>query len=170
MSTPYPSPQAASPDTGTYVDLLHVLSTAMAPLQALHQQAIEALVPIVQDMVRSGSRDAQRIEHTLDQLLNHACVPEGLALFKALCRHYWPLNPQATASYVHAYREMWDGDDIPLTDTLRAKDGEFATIKSQVGLNSLGLPASERLQKLNEIAISQMRSLLTDHYIKRLAS
>jgi KilA-N domain len=33
-----------------------------------------------------------------------------------------------------------------------------------------GLPAPERLLKLNEIAISQMRSLLTDHHIKRLAS
>lgn len=32
-----------------------------------------------------------------------------------------------------------------------------------------GLPAPERLQKLNEIAISQMRSLLADHHIKRLA-
>jgi len=33
-----------------------------------------------------------------------------------------------------------------------------------------GLPAPERLHKLNDIAISQMRSLLTDHHIKRLAS
>ena len=32
-----------------------------------------------------------------------------------------------------------------------------------------GLPAPERLHKLNEIAISQMRSLLSDHHIKRLA-
>ncbi|HAU56247.1 MAG TPA: DNA-binding protein [Comamonadaceae bacterium] len=33
-----------------------------------------------------------------------------------------------------------------------------------------GLPAPERLQKLNDIAISQMRSLLADHHMKRLAS
>lgn len=33
-----------------------------------------------------------------------------------------------------------------------------------------GLAAPERLQKLNDIAISQMRSLLADHNIKRLAS
>jgi hypothetical protein len=31
-----------------------------------------------------------------------------------------------------------------------------------------GLPQSERLLKLNEIAITQMRSLLTDTNIKRL--
>lgn len=33
-----------------------------------------------------------------------------------------------------------------------------------------GLPAPERLHRLNEIAISQMRSLLADHHIKRLAT
>lgn len=33
---------------------------------------------------------------------------QGKALFKALCRHYWTLDPQATAGYVNAYREMWD--------------------------------------------------------------
>ena len=32
-----------------------------------------------------------------------------------------------------------------------------------------GLPAPERLRKLNDIAITQMRSLLADHHIKRLA-
>jgi hypothetical protein len=33
-----------------------------------------------------------------------------------------------------------------------------------------GLPAPERLQKLNDIAISQMCSLLADHNVKRLAA
>ena len=36
------------------------------------------------------------------------------------------------------------------------KCGEFATFKSHT--------------KLNEVAITQMRSLLTDHHMKRLAS
>ena len=65
---------------------------------------------------------------------------------------------------------------------LSSKYGEFATIKRQTVLTSFtnleslnavfirqGLPAPERLQKLNEIAISQMRSLLADHHMKRLA-
>jgi hypothetical protein len=108
---PQDSTHPASLDTNTYADLLKALSTAMASLQTLHQQAIEALEPTVQDMVRSGCRDAQRIEHTLDQLLNHACTPEGLTLFKTLCRHFWTIDPQATASYIQAYREMWDDDE-----------------------------------------------------------
>jgi len=110
----------ARPRAATYQDLLADLKTTMAELQSLQEQTIKALTPTVQDMVRSGSRDVQRIEHTLDQLLDHACLPKGLALFKTLCRHYWTLDPQATASYVHAYREMWDGDEQGDTDEVQA--------------------------------------------------
>ena len=47
--------------------------------------------------------------------------------------------------------------------------GEFATIRSQAGLNSYKISVKEWVLKLNEIAITQMRSLLADHHIKRLA-
>ena len=42
--------------------------------------------------------------------------------------------------------------------------GEFATIKSMAGLNSykLSLSQGERVQRLNQIAIRQMRSLTSD--------
>ena len=106
-----PTTDSTALDADRYQELLATLSATIAPLQALHEQAVETLAPTVQDILRSGSRDAQWIERTLDQLLDHACFPEGLALFKALCRHYWTLDPQATASFVNAYREMWDGDE-----------------------------------------------------------
>lgn len=94
----------------SYPELLAQLQTLTADLQALREQGIAALTPVVQELVRSGSHDVQRIEHTLDQLLDLACQPEGLALFKTLCRHYETLDPQATADYVHIYREMWDNE------------------------------------------------------------
>ena len=96
------------PDAANCQELLAALTKPLAALQTLREHAIEALTPIVQELVHRGSRDVQRIEQTLDQLLDHACLPDGLALFKALCRHYWTLDPQAAASYVNAYREMWD--------------------------------------------------------------
>lgn len=68
-------------------------------------------MPTVREILHSGSHDARLIEHTLDHLLDHACIPQGLALFKALCRHYWEINPRATADYINAYRDMWDSDD-----------------------------------------------------------
>lgn len=60
--------------------------------------------------------------------------------------------------------------------------GEFATIKSSAGLNSykisvkewvskanaIGLKQSERLSKLNQIAISQMKILVTDHRLEQM--
>ena len=111
MKTQHRPEQDALPDSDAYRDLLGELKTALAPLQALRLQAVEASAPTVREILRSGSRDARLIEHTLDHLLDHACIPQGLALFKALCRHYWEINPQATVSYANAYREMWDSDD-----------------------------------------------------------
>jgi hypothetical protein len=70
--------------------------------------------------LRSGSRDAQWTECTLDQLLNHACMREGLILFKTLCRQYWTIDPQAAARYIHFYRKMWDGDDQNATEEVQA--------------------------------------------------
>ena len=29
-------------------------------------------------------------------------------LYKELCRYYFEIDPEATASYVHVYRDMWD--------------------------------------------------------------
>ncbi len=31
-----------------------------------------------------------------------------LRLYKKLCRYYFKIDPEATASYVYAYRDMWD--------------------------------------------------------------
>lgn len=105
-----PRKHTSTPGKATYPELLAQLQTLTADLQALREQGIAALAPVVQELVRCRSRDVQRIEHTLDQLLDVACLPEGLALFKTLCRHYWTLDPQATADYVNAYREMWDDE------------------------------------------------------------
>jgi hypothetical protein len=41
----------------------------------------------------------------------HRPQQDALPDSKALCRHYCEFNPQATASYINACREMWDSDD-----------------------------------------------------------
>ena len=61
---PQDQPHAASLDTNTYADLLDALSTVISSFQMLHQKAIEALEPTVQDLVRSGSRDMHQITMT----------------------------------------------------------------------------------------------------------
>lgn len=79
-------------------------------LRYLQQQMVETNAPLVQQLIRDRVQDEQEIERTLDRLLDCAGTPEGLVLFKSLCRHYYGINPAATASYVDSYREMWDGD------------------------------------------------------------
>ena len=111
MKTLRPPQTASSSDSDAYRSLLDDLTAVIAPLQTLHQQAVEAQASTVLKILRSGSLDSRLLEHTLDHLLDHACIPDGLALFKSLCSNYWKINPQATASYIHAYREMWDSDD-----------------------------------------------------------
>ncbi|MGE0437839.1 MAG: hypothetical protein AB7P94_12945 [Steroidobacteraceae bacterium] len=78
----------------------------------LQRRAVQMNAAAVERIVRTRSRDAQEIEHALDRLLDCACVPEGLELFKTLCRYYYTLDPNAAAGYVNCYREMWEQDDV----------------------------------------------------------
>jgi len=130
---PSPAPMSkrktASPASNTYRGLLDDLSAIIAPLHALHRQGVEAHAPSVREILRCRSRDAHLIERTLDHLLDHACIPQGLALFKSLCRHYWEINPQATASYINVYREMWDSDERETHETEHLANDQEAKLR-----------------------------------------
>lgn len=79
-------------------------------LAALASQARHAMQADVDDIIQRDDRDLDRIEHLLDWTLGFCYDPAVLAQFNRLCRHYWVLDPVATARHVHAYRDMWDGD------------------------------------------------------------
>jgi hypothetical protein len=85
--------------------------TLVALLIESHRQSIQTFSPIVQDIIQSRCRDIQKIEHTLDLVFDCAGHPEGLLLYKALCRYYYGIDPQAAASYVYAYRDWYEPDD-----------------------------------------------------------
>lgn len=93
-----------------YDRFLEQMRDCAAGLVELRRQAAQACAPAVHDLIRTRSQDASAIEHTLDRLLDSACHPEGLTLFKSLCRYYFTLDPAATADYIRIYREMWDDD------------------------------------------------------------
>ncbi|GAB6057668.1 hypothetical protein [Desulfonatronum parangueonense] len=102
------TPQAIASESGHDFDDILELAHAV---NELHCQAAANCAPMVRDMIRSRTQDRQQIEHMLDRLLDCAYIPEGLALFRSLCRYYYAMDPAATASYVHAYREMWDSEE-----------------------------------------------------------
>jgi hypothetical protein len=51
-------------------------------------------------------------------MLDFCFDDEMLVLYKNLCRYYFNIDPAATASYVHFYREMWENEnEIEATDS-----------------------------------------------------
>ena len=80
-------------------------------LQHLQQQAAQDYKAVVDEILLTQSRDVQRMEHTLDRLLDYCGHESVLQLYKKLCPHYWNIDPAATADYVNAYREYWDSDE-----------------------------------------------------------
>ena len=103
-------PQTCCIDSPVATSEFEGISALAARLHDLHQQKAAALAPLVLNILETHSCDACEIERTLDHLLDCACIPKGLALFKSLCRYYFTLNPSATAHYVNTYREMWDNE------------------------------------------------------------
>jgi hypothetical protein len=79
-------------------------------IQALNQQAIREYTPIVERILRFRSHDTRHIEHTLDGLLDFCGHEPILILYKKLCRHYYFIDPAATAEYVRLYHEMWNSE------------------------------------------------------------
>ena len=77
-------------------------------MQDLQRQAAQQYKPVVDEILRSGCRDVKQIEHALDGLLDFCGYEPLLQLYKRLCRHYWDIDPAATADYIKAYREHWD--------------------------------------------------------------
>ena len=66
--------------------------------------------PLVENIIKAQICDEKQIEHTLDGLLDFACHPEGLKLFKKLCRYSYFINPMSSTEYVMIHREVWGSD------------------------------------------------------------
>jgi len=92
-------------------DAMQAISILAGSMRELQQRAAQLYLPVVDDILRTRSRDAQHIEHTLDRLLDFCGHEPVLRMYKKLCRHYWDIDPAAAAYYVNAYREYWDSDE-----------------------------------------------------------
>ncbi|MBT3295426.1 MAG: hypothetical protein HN919_08305 [Verrucomicrobia bacterium] len=96
---------------------VEAIGAVAAQLTHLHAEAARLYGSEVDCIVTSGSRDVRHIERALDGLLGFASDETCLELFRRLCRHYWDIDPTATAEYIHAYRELWDSDNCAEQDT-----------------------------------------------------
>lgn len=92
-------------------DGMQAIRQLAGSVRKLQRQAAQQYQPVVDDILRTRTRDAEHIEHTLDRLLDFCGDEAVLQMYKGLCRHYLDIDPAATAYYVNAYREYWDSDE-----------------------------------------------------------
>lgn len=117
------------------------IKTLVAGLHDLHRQMVLAYSPIVQRIIANGSLDVHEIEHTLDRLLTCAGHPEGLLLFKSLCRYYYGIDPAAAAQHVHFYREWFEdhaSDESAIASTSHATKAAKMDQAANENLRGLG--------------------------------
>lgn len=93
-----------------YQQVIASITDLARQVQGLNQRAVEQYQPVLAEILRTGCHDTRHIEHTLDGLLDFCGYDPALQLYKKLCRHYWQIDPVATASYINAYRELWDSE------------------------------------------------------------
>ena len=96
----------------------------------LARQAVQQYGSDVEAILRDQSLDHRRIEHTLDGMLDFCFDPSMLILYKKLCRYYFKIDPEATASYVYFYREMWDEKE---EERVRERRGSGNKIRKRKG-------------------------------------
>jgi len=89
-------------------ELINDLKPLIEAHQQLVVQAHQLYKPEVERLINSKTKDDNEIQHLLDYLLDFAFHDNILILYKKVCRYYWDINPQATASYINYYREIWD--------------------------------------------------------------
>jgi len=77
-------------------------------LQTLARKAVTEYKQVMDEIIDSDCRDKRRIECVLDGMLDFCFDKNMLGLYKKLCRYYYFIDPNATAEYVLAYRDMWD--------------------------------------------------------------
>jgi hypothetical protein len=97
-------------------DLVQSIGEIARARDQLARQAEKQYALEVEDILRTQCRDPRRIERLLDGLLDFCFDPAMLCLYKKLCRYYFEIDPRATASYVNAYRELWDDAERPKSE------------------------------------------------------
>lgn len=96
----------------TYQDVANVLSREIIKMvqmrDTLANQALKSLEPEVQEIIHSKCYDINKIEESLDRLLDYCFDGRILPLYRKLCRYYYQIDQAAAVEYVNAYRNMWE--------------------------------------------------------------
>jgi hypothetical protein len=88
--------------------MIEAIQRLIAGREQLAQQAYVQYNPLVENIIASRNKDVNHIGLTLDGILDFCFDEQMLQLYRRLCRYLWDIDPESTAFYITAYREMWD--------------------------------------------------------------
>lgn len=80
----------------------------VAELQGVQRHLTQMLTDEATVLLAQPSVTVLDLELLLDRLLDCAGTPEGVAVYRRVCRRLWELDPNAGAVYVRFYQEIWD--------------------------------------------------------------
>ena len=88
------------------------ISEMLMQIQELLKQGLVPIEVQVDCAINEHITNEKQLEDLFDSLLDYTQIEEGLVVFKRLCRYCFPLYPNMTASYVYAYRDLYDPEYI----------------------------------------------------------
>ena len=80
-------------------------------IQGLAQQALYLYTPIAEDIIAGRITGENDIGYQLDFMLGFCHDDAVLVLYKRVLRSLYNKYPGLVASYIQAYREMWDSEN-----------------------------------------------------------
>lgn len=88
--------------------MVELIKQLLESRRSLALQAYDLYNPIVTEYIASNCQDSNKIEFTLDFMLELFFDAQMLLLYRKLCAHLYSLNPNAALFYVNEYVERWD--------------------------------------------------------------
>lgn len=77
-------------------------------IQQLYEQAFMFYSPIVEELCNRKDVLQKELEYELDGMLSFCQSEDVLNLFKILCKKFYKKYPEVIASYIMAYKELYD--------------------------------------------------------------
>lgn len=91
----------------------------LAKLQEQKYRLAESEINLI---IKSKIKDENRIERTIDEILEFLEDDEALLLFRRICSYYFKINAEATMHYIKYYIEEYDSEKKKFGNNKKKED------------------------------------------------
>ncbi len=95
-----------------YTDLVKSISAIAEQMCDLNRRAVIEYTPVVNHLIESKCQDSNKVELTLDYIMDFAGNGDGLALFQRLLEYLKTINLQGAEVYQRYWNEHWNDDEV----------------------------------------------------------